>query len=191
MSLLELKLRIDATLDPRRRFLRVEWLLLQDARQRFRLDRPLLPGQSYPGLGLLRDVSAVLVVLCEELSLDGLVFVPAQYYIADRALFVARFLDPQEEARFRAVQRALSHLKLREASEAVAAGRVRDLRTGEVYRYEPSLFLLPVAEDLRAGEALAKHRQRVLEAGADLTFELVGGVRSTGENAGDPPSDQG
>jgi acetoin utilization deacetylase AcuC-like enzyme len=173
LALLELKLRVDTALRRERRFLRVEWLLLQDAQQRFRLDRRLLPGQHYPGLGLLRDVSAGLIVLCERLELDGLVFVPAQYYIADRALIVARFLEPTAEARFRAVQSALRHLRLEEASAAVEAGRVRDAVSGEVYDYEPAPMLIPVAGDLADEAAAARHRRAVEAAGRGLKFTVV------------------
>jgi hypothetical protein len=115
----------------------------------------------------------MLVVLGEQLGLDGLIFVPAHYFIADRARFAARFLDPVEEARFGAVQQALRHLRLREASAAVAAGRVRDVRTGEAYTYRPRPLLIPLTDDLREGAPAADHRRRVAAAAADLAYELV------------------
>jgi acetoin utilization deacetylase AcuC-like enzyme len=174
LTLVELKLRIDGTADPPRRYLAIEWLLLQDARERFVLERRLLPGQHYPGLGLLRDVAAMLIVLAERLEVDGVTFVPAHYYIADRARFVARFLDPVEEARFVAVQRALRHLRLSEASDAVEAGRVRDARTGEPYVYRPAGFVIPVATELRSGATAQEHQRRVEEAVSRYAFELSG-----------------
>jgi hypothetical protein len=47
----------------------LEWLLLQNPR---RLPaETLTPGQKHPGLGLLREVSAWLLVLCQELGWTG------------------------------------------------------------------------------------------------------------------------
>ena len=67
---------------PGQGLLSVEWLLIQDARSRFEIGRALLPGQKYPGLGLLRDTVAVLVILSERLDLDGLVFTPSHFHLA-------------------------------------------------------------------------------------------------------------
>ena len=41
----------------------MEWLLIQDVSSSFELSHPLLPGQRFPGLGLMRDIAAVLVVI--------------------------------------------------------------------------------------------------------------------------------
>ncbi|MFO7654900.1 MAG: hypothetical protein R6X25_13945 [Candidatus Krumholzibacteriia bacterium] len=181
VALIELKLRIDAKSEPPHRFLAVEWLLLQDAAQHFRLDRPLLPGQKYPGLGLLRDVAALLVVLGEGLDADGLLFVPAHYYIADRAHYVAHFLDPVHEARFRAVRRTLRHLKLHEASAAVESRRVRDRSTGEPYVYHPARLVIPLSERLRAGPHAQEYQAAVARAATGLAYELL-----PPEDGGDP-----
>ena len=62
--------------------LRIEWLLMQNPRARFTAQRPRLPGQKHPGLGLLADVIALLIVACDRLQLGGLLFVPAHYHTA-------------------------------------------------------------------------------------------------------------
>ena len=149
LVLLEIRLRVDRTVEPGRSYLAVEWLLLQDTRSRLQLDRPLLPGQKYPGLGLLRDTAAVLVVLCERLGLDGLTFTPSHYHLSALSRPMAFAADPAAEGRFQAVSHAVAHLRLQEASAAVEAGGVVDMRTGRPYRWRPARLVIPVGEDLR------------------------------------------
>jgi hypothetical protein len=148
--LIELRARVDRGSVPEMAVLRVEWLLLQDPRARFTPERPRLPGQRLPGLGLLPDVTALLVVACERLHLDGLVFVPAHYHTAAQGRRILRFLSPGHEGLFRALQAALTPFPLAEASAAVEEGRVVDAATGEALAWPPMLMVLPVAERLKA-----------------------------------------
>ncbi len=80
--------------------LSVEWLLLQNPRGRFTPKRPALPGQKHPGLGLLDDVVALLIVACDRLHLDGLVFVPSQFHIAAYGRSHMKFVKPATQQRF-------------------------------------------------------------------------------------------
>ena len=147
--LIEAKLRIDRAVDPGYGLLAVEWLLIQDAGNRLDLDRPLLPGQTYPGLGLLRDMAAVLIVLCERLELDGLSFTPSHYHLAALARPLAVAADADEEARFQALRNAMAGLHLREAAQAVEGDRVIDRRSGEVVHWRPARLVIPVSAVLQ------------------------------------------
>jgi acetoin utilization deacetylase AcuC-like enzyme len=167
--LVELKLRRDLTCAPPYALLAVEWLLLQNARGAFVLGRPPLPGQRYPGLGLLRDVTAMLVVLCERLELDGLTFLPAHFHMADIAREAAVFWEPDAAARHAAVREALRGLRLPEMDRAVRRGEVIDTRTGQPYAFEPARMVLPVSARLQADPRIIASRtaatgDRVTEA---------------------------
>ncbi|MCP4570844.1 MAG: histone deacetylase [bacterium] len=148
-ALLELRLREDRSALPGRALLGVEWLLLQDTGQRYEMTRPLLPGQSHPGLGLLRETAAVLIVVCERLELEGIVFTPSHYHLARLARPLARFLDPEMEGRCRAVDRVVRHLRLDEAVAAVEGGCVFDTVTNKTVRWEPSPLVIPVSRELK------------------------------------------
>lgn len=128
----------------------VEWLLLQDPLRAFTAMQPRLPGQTHPGLGMLREVVAWTVLLCERLKLDGLAFAPSQYYMAVLGRHHLQLLDPQAAARFAALQKALGGLPLDKAEAALAAGRVIDGVTGQPVGWEPSVAVYPVSERLRA-----------------------------------------
>jgi len=130
MVVMELKLQIDRHSHPGNSFLSIEWLLIQDARSKFEMSRPLLPGQKHPGLGLLRDTAAVLVVLSERLELDGLIFTPSHYHLAAISRPLATCAAPTEEGWFRAIQKAVSGKDLLRATKAVESGKIIDQSTG-------------------------------------------------------------
>jgi acetoin utilization deacetylase AcuC-like enzyme len=143
--LIELRARRDRAAVPGLELLRIEWLLLQNPRAHFTAERPPLPGQRYPGLGLLQEVMALMVLACERLHLDGVLFVPGHYHTAAQGKRLLRFLSPVAEGRFRALQTVLAGLPLPEAAAAVEEGRVIDETTGRPFRWEPTPLLLPVS----------------------------------------------
>jgi hypothetical protein len=162
--LIELRARIDRGTVPGLALLRIEWLLLQNPRARFTPERPRLPGQSFPGLGLLHDVMALFVVACERLHLDGLVFVPAHYHTAAQGRRLLRFLSPEHEGLFRALETTLSPLSLAEAAAAVEEGRVIDEATGEPCRWQPMAMVLPVSERMQERVTGEAYEERAVAA---------------------------
>ncbi|MFP3941496.1 MAG: histone deacetylase [Thermoanaerobaculia bacterium] len=168
--LAELRARRDRRTVPDAEMLRIEWLLLQNPRAEFRPGTEPLPGQKHPGLGLLKDVAAMLVLICDRLGLDGVLFVPSHYHMAAQATEYLRFLHPEDAARFRAFRRAVGHLPLGEATRAVDQGRVVDAATGEPVRWEPVPMLLPVSERLQG--RLAPRGEPEASEAPGPTFEL-------------------
>ena len=171
-SLIELRARRDLRALPGAEVLWLEWLLLQDPAARFTAERPRLPGQRHPGLGLLREVSALLVVICERLRLDGIAFVPSHYHIAAQAHSHFRFLDPEAQARFEKLRLALAGLKLVDAIRAIEEGRVRERGSGKPLRWTPSPMLVAVSAGLRARLADEAHRRRVDELAARFDYAV-------------------
>ncbi len=152
----------------------VEWLLVQDARPASEeSDRPLLPGQRHRGMGLLRDMAAVLIVATERLELAGLVFTPSHFHMARLARPQARFNNPDHEARYLAIEKAVKGMRLQEATAAVADGRLREKNSGQKVVWQPQQMTIPVAASLRTefqGEAF---RTAVRKAGDNLEFEVI------------------
>ena len=161
LVLVEIKLRVDRSHGPDWAFLAIEWLLLQDSRHQFELSRPLLPGQEYPGLGLLQDTAAVLVVVCEKLDLDGLLFTPSHYHLAHLSRPQAFSMDPDQEGDFRALQNAMKHQRLAEASRCLASGRLRNRETGERVTWTPTPVVIPVSARLRRHFASSAYQDRL------------------------------
>ncbi len=142
--LVELRVRRDRRLEGLE-LLSIEWLLLQNPRAGFGPERPPLPGQSHPGLGMLREVIALLVLACERVGLDGLVFVPAHFHIAAQSNRYVRFLSPAAAERFQAMREALAGLPLMEATHAVEQGCLVDVASGETVAWQPEPMVYPVS----------------------------------------------
>ncbi|NOZ94087.1 MAG: histone deacetylase [Acidobacteria bacterium] len=181
--LMEMRVNRDTRAISGMEVLNIQWLLLQNPRARFTPDRPPLPGQEHPGLGILKDVLAALVVLCENLGLDGLYYVPSHYHVAAQSRELVRFLHPEHEARFRAMAAALEGMPLVRAARAVEEGRVVDVRTGEPVRWEGFpmvLALSPRLHDQVFSEAYDRRVDEVL-AGLELRHVPAGeGARISG-----------
>lgn len=170
--LVELRLRIDRRTAPGREMLFVEWLLLQNPRAPFRPSRPPLPGQKHPGLGLLRETTGLLVMICHRLGLDGLMFMPSHFHLAAQSESYLRFLRPRDQGRFRALCRALEGLSLKEATCAVEEGRVEDRSRGETFEWQPAPMVLPVSEDFKAEIEGEEYERETAEAAARHDFSL-------------------
>jgi hypothetical protein len=112
----------------------VHWLTLRNPRARFSEERPRLPGQDVPGLGLAREVTELLGRIAVRLGLEGLVFRPASYHLAFRGRGALRFVDPARQGQFEALAEALKGLPLTEATRAVMEGRVR--LDGQPYKWQ-------------------------------------------------------
>lgn len=169
--LMELRVIRDRRTVPGAELLSIEWLLLQNPRADFGPGRPRLPGQRHPGLGMLKDIVALLAVTCERLHIDGIVFVPSTYHVAVQWHGHLRFLKAEAQARFDALAGLLAGLPLAAASRAVDEGRVLDEATGEALRWRPEPMVAVISERLRqqfqpqeAPEERHRYRLRLVDA---------------------------
>ena len=147
----------------------IEWLLLQNPRRQFDATQPRLPGQEHPGLGLLGEVAAWLVVACETIPLDGIGFVPAHYYTAVLGRQYLRFVQPEAQARFDALRDALRSVPLAAASRAIDEGRVVDA-SGAPVAWPVEAMVMPVSERLRALVTGAGYDAAVERARSGLSY---------------------
>ncbi len=147
--LVELRVNRDSRLVPGCELLVIEWLLLQNPRADFGPYRRPLPGQSHPGLGMLKEIFSWLVVIAEELGLDGIGYVPSTYHVAAQSRRLVSFVNPEHEAWMRALEGLFDGVPLAEASRMVADGRVIIEAAGEPLRWKGYAMVLPVSEKLK------------------------------------------
>ena len=134
----------------------VHWLTLRHPRGSFAPERPQLPGQDVPGLGMAREASQMLSRMAARMELAGVGHRPSWYHIAFATREQFRFVDPGVQGRFLALMRDLGHLPLLELTHAVAEGEIA--RDGEPWRWEPELMVAwrgaaPWPEDAEAVKA--------------------------------------
>jgi hypothetical protein len=172
LLLLELRVRRDRASAPGLELVSIEWLLLQDPRGSFTPHRPRLPGQRFPGLGLLKEVLGLLLVLCESHRLDGIAFRMAHYHVAVLGRRLVRGLRPEDEAQYRAFADALAGLSLAEAARAVEEGRLL-LPDGSPVRWRPALMAVASSDRLRARIEGPEYEAEVESERAALRLRLT------------------
>jgi acetoin utilization deacetylase AcuC-like enzyme len=127
--------------------LSVEWLELTDPTGWFSLRRPRLPGQRFPGLGIARDVTALLLQVCRRLELDGMLLRPSHLHVA--RMTGGRFVDPRIEGLRRALERALANVDFAEGAHLLDRGCVRS-DAGEPLRWVAADYFVPVTAHAEA-----------------------------------------
>ncbi|HSO23555.1 MAG TPA: hypothetical protein VLT81_11630, partial [Chondromyces sp.] len=141
----------------------IEWLLLQNPRADFGPYRRPLPGQSHPGLGLLKEVFGWLVSVAEILELDGIYYVPSSYHVAIQSRRRVRFLEPEHEAMIQALEALFAKTALPEASRLIDEGKVVDRASGEALRWRGYPMVLPVSKVLRERVCGSEYEAKVAE----------------------------
>ncbi len=129
-------------------FLAVRGLVLQDPRGTFAADRPCLPGQEHPGLGLFSRLIGRLGQWAEDWGKDGLLAFPPHFHVAVMASRSLRFVSAARQGRFEALRRDLALHPLGDASRAVEAEGVVD-QAGTSIAWEPAEMVAALAHDLR------------------------------------------
>ncbi len=129
--------------------LAVNWFALQDPRAAFTPERPRLPGQRHPGLGLGRQLYTRVLGWAAAWGKDALANVPAYFHNARFYAPPFAFLSGAEQGRFEALVRDLARLGVAEASAAVDQGRVVEQDTGKVVAWTPGPMVAALSPGLR------------------------------------------
>jgi len=156
--------------------LAVEWLSLQDPRAVFTRERPRLPGQTHPGLGLGRQLYSRVLGWAAGWGKDGLVNVPAYFHNAKFYAPPFAFLDSAEQGRFEALRRDLAGVPVAEASAALEAGRVVDAATSEPVTWSPGDMLAALSPPVREYLASPEYARAVAVARDAQRFRLAEGA---------------
>lgn len=140
----------------------VHWMREQDPSAHFSLQRPPLPLQEHPGLGILRRAFRVVLRMATELGKDGIVSVPKFFH--DAVIFYRSrfflFLDAGEQGRFEALIRDLECLALADASLALVGGAVRD-GLNQVHGWLPGYQVFPLTPALTEYFHSARYAQTI------------------------------
>jgi acetoin utilization deacetylase AcuC-like enzyme len=171
--LLETRVLTERQVIPGFELLRIEWLLLQNPRARFPLGRPALPGQTYPGLGLLREVMTLLSLVAEQVQLDGLLFVASHYHLATKGEKYLCFVHADDQAWFEAVDRVARRLPLAAASRGVDNGTLVADEHGEPVVWRPLYMAVPLSQELRDKLQGAEFRAELARARASYNFRAA------------------
>jgi hypothetical protein len=130
--------------------LSVHWFTAQDPGKPFAPERPRLPGQKHPGLGIGRRFYGRLMAWAHEWGKDALLNFPEYFHNAVFYATMFRFVSPARQGRFEALRRDLAPLHVCDASAAVNDGRVVEEPGEEPLRWEAAEMISPVTRGVKA-----------------------------------------
>jgi acetoin utilization deacetylase AcuC-like enzyme len=174
--LVEVRLRIERNIIPNAELLSIEWLLMQNPKAQFSSDRPRLPQQTHPGLGLASDAIPLMILICDRLKLDGIVFVPSHYHLALKVRKHLHFLTLDDRNWFHAVEKAVEGIPLTQATAIVARGDLRDRSSGESVDWRPMPMVLAVSDQLKKRIELEKASVETARPESSFDFEVASDI---------------
>jgi nucleotide-binding universal stress UspA family protein len=99
--------------------LMVEWLLMQNPRASFTRERPPLPGQRHPGLGLSREILQLISLIGLRIGMDGIAIHPQHVHAALLYHRLFSCYNPVQEGQLCALLRDTESFNLDDVSWAV------------------------------------------------------------------------
>ncbi len=157
-----------------RRFntLSIEWLCLQNPDAAFSEERPQLPGQQYPGLGLASKAVELLMIAAWRLKLTGLLNTPQHYHNAFLYSKIFFYIDPMHQAMLQALARDTKKYPLHKVAWALEWDAVIDETTGKPFKWFAAKQVVPLDSDLKKVFNSWDYRKYVHQLKKDFKFRL-------------------
>lgn len=152
--------------------LSIEWMAMQNPKKQFSIQRPRLPGQQYPGLGLASKAIELLMILAWRLKLCGLLNSPENYhnaYLYSRIFF---YLNPENQARLLALKRDTQKYPLADVAWALEWGLIKDLNSAKSLQWPAGKQIVPLNGELKSLFNSRLYRQYVKEHLKNFRYEL-------------------
>jgi hypothetical protein len=151
----------------------IDWLLFQNPRETFPPNKKKLPGQKYPGLGILRLAMSVILDFAKQIGKEAVVNIPEYYHNAVLYYPKFHFFLPEIEGKFLALRKFFSNLSLAESSAAVASGSIRDQISRQIFQWKPHEQILGLSQNVEQYFSNPLYQQKVKEAENRSRFEFV------------------
>lgn len=129
------------------RMIVIEWIESAHPGKKFTRERPQLPGQKRPGLGVLKFIRDFLEIVGRDVAHDGFMNVPDHVHTAVMYADTFRFVNPDKEGFIRALLRDLKDVALNDIAWGFITGTVTDA-AGAPHVYRPSEQMHPLSERL-------------------------------------------
>jgi len=154
-------------------FLHIEWLLLQNPTRSFTDDKPPLPGQNYPGLGLGDMLVELLILLGRRLRFEGISNKPAYFHTAFMFTRDCFFLNPEYQGLiFSARRKLLRNFSFYTVAWASYFECIYLKDSGEKFVWQPDWIILPLSKELIKHFRSWEYRFAVKRAERKFDFEI-------------------
>jgi hypothetical protein len=146
-------------------FLHIEWLMMQNPYKPFRHDKPPLPGQHAPGLGIGLHMLHILQHLAKKANTHGLINSPNYLHTALFFSRAFRFLDPKIEAFMQVIKyQKLPHYSPYTLSWADEYGALQYARNHRPIVWRPSTMVAPLSNSAKRYFNTRSYRKQVRRA---------------------------
>lgn len=152
------------------KFLFIEWICIQNPTADFTKDRPKLPGQNYPGLGLGDRLWSIFELLVRFIRVDGVMIMPKFLHNAIMYRRVFSFLNPEKEGEVRALLRDLGKYHLAIIAWASYHGCI--LEGGKVFQWEAQPQIFPQRREIKDYFSSEDYKNRVKKEMERRAFSL-------------------
>jgi len=151
----------------------IDWLNFQKPNGKFTPDKPRLPGQRYPGLGIMRISMNAILDLAQQIGKEAVINIPEYYHNAVLYRPAFHFFSAFVEGRFNALERFFSGQSLAYASNSVAGQTVFNESTNELFVWKPHEQILGLTPRISDYFASDLYKQKVREAETASRFRFV------------------
>jgi len=149
----------------------IDWMTLQNPLADFTPERPRLPGQEYPGLGIVHEVLEVFYAVARRLRLDALLVVSDRFHNAVIYSPSFFFVDPRRQAELVAIRQAGTGRSLQDMALALEAGLLYRDRS-EPYVWHGDLMISPLAVKIQDAHQRCGYAEKVDQLSRGLDFEF-------------------
>lgn len=151
----------------------IDWLNFQNPNGKFGPDKPRLPGQRYPGLGIMRISMNAILDLAQQIGKEAVINIPEYYHnaVLDRPAF--HFFSAFVEGRFNALERFFGGRSLSNASNSVAAQTILNETSNELFVWKPHEQILGLTARIRDYFKSDLYKQKVREAESASRFRFI------------------
>jgi hypothetical protein len=129
--------------------LMVDWLCLQNPTRDFYPERPRLPGQKHPGLGMVRKIVNVLLHFSNDFDKEGVLNTPEYYHVATLYSQLFYFFDPMVQGKFLAIMRDMDREDLLKVHFAIPNDCLIEVNTDKLEKWAPGEQILPLSNRLK------------------------------------------
>lgn len=150
----------------------IEWMALQNPLGSFTEERPRLPGQQYPGLGMASKIVELLIIAAWRLNLAGLLNTPERYHNAFLYSRIFYYINPLDQARFMAMARDMKKYPLHKVAWAMEWNAIQDLISGEPAKWFIAKQIIPLDKELKKLFNSADYKKIVNEKLKEYKFHL-------------------
>ena len=151
----------------------IDWLVFQNPRAKFTQERQRLPGQKFPGLGIMARCMTAILDLAKQTGKEAVINIPEYYHNAVLYKPAFCFFSPFVEGRFQALQEFLKNLSLADASHAVTNGLVWNETKNELFTWKPHEQMLGISPKIKTYFESDTYKNQVREAKEQSKFSLV------------------